>query len=49
MCCAAELGYGTSIGNWGATNPHAGWRYADLDGAGNGFDYENVGELTVTP
>jgi hypothetical protein len=34
-------------GNWGATNPHSAWRYADLDGAGNGFDLGDVGVLTV--
>jgi hypothetical protein len=34
-------------GNWGATNPNAGWRYADLDGTGNGFNLSNVGVLTV--
>jgi hypothetical protein len=34
-------------GNWGTGNPHAGWRYADLDGAANGFDLSKVGVLTV--
>ena len=34
-------------GNWGVGNPHNVWVYADLDGASNGFDWSQVGVLTV--